>query len=88
MNNSWGYNITDVSYKSAKDLIHYMVNAAGHNANFLLNVGPMPNGEIQAEFKDTLKAMGKLDKAKRRKYLWNKREYHSTTGVGRDHIER
>jgi alpha-L-fucosidase len=35
-----------------------MVNAAGHNANFLLNVGPMPNGEIQTEFKDTLKAMG------------------------------
>ena len=58
MNNSWGYNITDVSYKSAKDLIHYMVNAAGHNANFLLNVGPMPDGEIQTEFKDTLKAMG------------------------------
>ena len=58
MNNSWGYNITDVSYKSVQDLIHYMVNAAGHNANFLLNVGPMPNGEIQTEFKDTLKAMG------------------------------
>jgi alpha-L-fucosidase len=60
MNNSWGYNITDVSYKSVKDLIHYMVNAAGHNANFLLNVGPMPNGEIQTEFKDTLKAMARL----------------------------
>ena len=58
MNNSWGYNITDVSYKSMKNLIHYMVNAAGHNANFLLNVGPMPNGQIQTEFKDTLKAMG------------------------------
>ena len=58
MNNSWGYNITDVTYKTVKNLIHYMVNAAGHNANFLLNVGPMPNGEIQTEFKDTLKAMG------------------------------
>jgi len=58
MNNSWGYNITDVSYKSVKDLIHYMVKAAGQNANFLLNVGPMPSGEIQTEFKDTLKAMG------------------------------
>ena len=58
MNNSWGYNITDVSYKSMKNLIHYMVNAAGHNANFLLNVGPMPNGQIQTEFKDTLKEMG------------------------------
>lgn len=58
MNNSWGFNITDLSYKSVKNLIHYMVNAAGHNANFLLNVGPMPDGEIQTEFKDTLKAMG------------------------------
>jgi alpha-L-fucosidase len=58
MNNSWGYNITDVSYKSTRDLVHYMVKAAGQNANFLLNVGPMPNGEIQQEFKDTLKAMG------------------------------
>jgi alpha-L-fucosidase len=58
MNNSWGYNITDVSYKSVKTLVHYIVNAAAHNANFLLNVGPMPNGDIQVEFQDTLKAMG------------------------------
>ncbi len=41
MNNSWGYNITDLTYKSVPDLIHYLVNAAGHNANFLLNIGPM-----------------------------------------------
>jgi alpha-L-fucosidase len=58
MNNSWGYNITDVSYKSVKTLVHYIVNAAAHNANFLLNVGPMPSGKIQVEFQDTLKAMG------------------------------
>ena len=59
INNSWGYNITDTSYKTVKRLIHYMVNAAGHNANFLLNIGPMPDGNIQPEFTDTLKAMGK-----------------------------
>src|SRR6266498_2154999 len=58
INNSWGFNITDTSYKSVKQLIHYIVNAAGHNANFLLNIGPMPNGKIQPEFTDTLKAMG------------------------------
>ncbi len=58
MNNSWGYNITDRSYKSVKQLIHYMVNAAGRNANFLLNIGPMANGVIQPEFRDTLKAVG------------------------------
>ena len=59
MNNSWGFNITDTSYKSVKELIHYLVNASGRNANFLLNVGPMPNGKVQLEFVDTLKQMGK-----------------------------
>lgn len=59
MNDSWGFNITDTSYKSVKELIHYLVNAAGRNANFLLNVGPMPNGKIQPEFVDTLKEIGK-----------------------------
>lgn len=58
MNNSWGYNITDNNYKSVKSLIHYLVNAAGLNTNFLLNVGPMANGKIQPEFLDTLKAAG------------------------------
>ena len=59
MNDSWGFNITDHRYKSSKQLIHYLVNAAGRNANFLLNVGPMPNGIIQSEFSDTLAVMGK-----------------------------
>jgi alpha-L-fucosidase len=59
MNNSWGFNITDTSYKTVKQLIHYLVNAAGRNANFLLNVGPMPDGKIQPEFIDTLKEIGK-----------------------------
>ena len=59
MNDSWGFNITDRNYKSVKQLIHYMINAAGNNANFLLNIGPMPNGIIQTEFTDTLKAVGK-----------------------------
>ena len=59
MNDSWGFNITDGNYKSVKGLVQYLVNAAGHNANFLLNVGPMPDGNIQREFADTLNAIGK-----------------------------
>jgi alpha-L-fucosidase len=58
MNDSWGFNITDKNYKTVKQLIHYIINAAGRNANFLLNVGPMPDGTIQPEFTDTLKAVG------------------------------
>jgi len=58
INNSWGFNITDRSYKTTKQIIHYLVNAAGRNANFLLNIGPMPNGKIQPEFADTLAIVG------------------------------
>ncbi|MEJ7558866.1 MAG: alpha-L-fucosidase [Pedobacter sp.] len=59
MNGSWGFNINDRNYKSVKQLLHYLVNAAAKNANFLLNVGPMPNGKIQPEFTDTLQKIGK-----------------------------
>jgi alpha-L-fucosidase len=59
MNNSWGFNITDNNYKSVKEIIQYIINAAGRNANFLLNIGPMPDGNIQPEFSDTLQAIGK-----------------------------
>ncbi len=58
INNSWGFNITDTSYKSKKDLIQYLVKAAGYNANFLLNIGPMPDGTIQPEFTERLGAIG------------------------------
>ena len=59
MNNAWGFNLQDNNYKSAKTLIQYLVKAAGYNSNFLLNVGPMPNGKIQPEFVNTLKEIGR-----------------------------
>lgn len=58
INNSWGFNINDKSYKSVKAIIQYLVKAAGHNTNFLLNVGPQADGKIQQEFADTLKKVG------------------------------
>ena len=58
INNSWGFNLKDRSYKSAKDLVQYLARAAGNDANFLLNVGPMPDGRIQGEFLERLKDVG------------------------------
>ena len=58
MNNSWGFNLTDRRHKSARELIHYLVKAAGYDANLLLNVGPMPDGRIQPEFVERLKEIG------------------------------
>ena len=58
MNNSWGFNLFDKKFKSTKELVQYLVRAAGYNGNFLLNVGPMPNGKIQPEFVATLREIG------------------------------
>jgi len=42
MNGSWGFTITDTKFKTVKQVIHYLANAAGRNANLLLNVGQWP----------------------------------------------
>jgi len=58
INGAWGYNANDKDFKSKTELIHYLVQTAGYNANFLLNVGPMPDGRIQPEFVQRLKEIG------------------------------
>src|SRR5437016_5971064 len=58
INESWGFNITDKNFKSTRDLIGYLVRAAGRDANLLLNVGPRPDGTIQPEAIDRLHALG------------------------------
>jgi alpha-L-fucosidase len=58
INGSWGFNIRDNKHKSKKELIQYIVKAAGYDANFLLNVGPMPNGKIQPEHINLLAQIG------------------------------
>jgi alpha-L-fucosidase len=58
VNGAWGYNKTDKNFKGVPALVHYLVRAAGANANFLLNIGPMPTGQVQPEFVQRLRAMG------------------------------
>lgn len=58
INGAWGFNANDKRFKSTKQLIHFLVRAAGYNANFLLNVGPMPSGKIQPEFVKRLNEIG------------------------------
>ncbi|HEV2353255.1 MAG TPA: alpha-L-fucosidase, partial [Puia sp.] len=59
INNSWGFNITDTSYKTPAQIVSLLVKSAGHGGNLLLNIGPMPNGEIQPEFVDRLHWTGR-----------------------------
>ena len=58
INGSWGFNLQDRRHKSKKELVQYLVKAAGYGSNLLLNVGPMPNGKIQEEHVQSLHEMG------------------------------
>ncbi|MDZ4656052.1 MAG: alpha-L-fucosidase [Bythopirellula sp.] len=58
VNGNWGYHAGDNKFKSKKQLIHYLVRAAGNNANFLLNVGPKPDGTIDEESAKRLTEIG------------------------------
>jgi alpha-L-fucosidase len=58
INHSWGFDLKDNHHKSKKELVQYIAKAAGYGANFLLNVGPMPNGKIQPEHVARLKEVG------------------------------
>jgi len=58
INGSWGFNLKDRKHKSEKELVQYLVKAAGYGSNLLLNVGPMPNGKIQEEHIESLKKIG------------------------------
>lgn len=58
MNRSWGFNITDRSFKSTREVIGYLARAAGADANLLLNVGPRADGTIQPEAAERLREVG------------------------------
>lgn len=62
MNYTWGYSITDKNYKSGDELIRRLVSAAGMNANFLLNIGPRPDGKLPDEAVERLRHIGSFMK--------------------------
>ncbi len=58
INETWAYNMHDHNYKSVQFLIRGLVEVASRGGNFLLNVGPQPDGVIQPEFQERLRAIG------------------------------
>ncbi len=58
INGSWGFNLQDNRHKSKRELIQYLISASGYGSNLLLNVGPMPNGEIQPKHIQSLREIG------------------------------
>ena len=58
INGYWGFKYKANKHKSAKSIIKDLIISAGYGSNFLLNVGPMPNGQIQSKHVVTLKEVG------------------------------
>lgn len=58
MGNSWSY-VPDDKYKSAHQLIHLLVKVVSRGGNFLLNIGPGPDGDWDPVAYQRLEAIGK-----------------------------
>jgi alpha-L-fucosidase len=58
INDTWAYNKNDKNFKPARQLIRTLVDVASKGGNFLLNVGPSPEGTVQPEFQERLREIG------------------------------
>ena len=63
MNGSWGYHKADDDWKSSKTVVRNLVTCARGYGNYLLNIGPKPDGSIPSESVQILTGVGKwMDK--------------------------
>jgi len=58
MNDTWGYRKDDDNWKSSEQLIENLIDVTAKGGNYLLNIGPMANGEIPQESISRLKDIG------------------------------
>jgi len=58
MNNNWGYNAADKNFKSTKEMIRMLCDIASKGGNFLMNIGPRPDGTFPDESVQRLKEIG------------------------------
>lgn len=58
LNHTWGFRTDDHDWKSPGDVVFKLVDIVSKGGNYLLNVGPMANGEIPAPAQDVLRTVG------------------------------
>jgi alpha-L-fucosidase len=58
-NHTWGYRKDDQDWKSPGEIAFKLVDIASKGGNYLLNVGPMPNGIIPQAVQDNLRTAGR-----------------------------
>jgi alpha-L-fucosidase len=59
LNDSWGYHKADDSWKTPKTIVNNLITCARGGGNYLLNIGPKPDGSIPQESVEILQAVGK-----------------------------
>ncbi|MBN2579623.1 MAG: alpha-L-fucosidase [Pirellulales bacterium] len=59
INDTWGFKNQDHNWKSATTLIQMLANCASKGGNYLLNIGPAPDGTIPQPSVDRLEEMGR-----------------------------
>ena len=58
LNDSWGYNRGDDSWKTPKEIASNLATCAAGGGNYLLNIGPKPDGSVPQESVDVLDKVG------------------------------
>lgn len=58
MNGTWGYRASDNNWKSTETLIRNLCDIASKGGNYLLNVGPKPDGTFPEQSTERLKEIG------------------------------
>lgn len=58
MNGTWGFRNSDTKWKSSPTLIHNLIDIASKGGNYLLNVGPKPDGSFPEASVERLKDLG------------------------------
>ncbi|SDJ11192.1 alpha-L-fucosidase [Pedobacter sp. ok626] len=58
MNGTWGFRTSDHKWKSTETLIRNLADIASKGGNYLLNIGPKPDGTFPQESVDRLKTIG------------------------------
>ena len=59
LNDSWGFQRADDNWKSAKTIVRNLISCAHDGGNYLLNIGPQPDGSVPAESIRVLSDVGR-----------------------------
>jgi alpha-L-fucosidase len=58
MNDSWGYQRADDDWKSSKTIVRNLIQCVRDGGNYLLNIGPKPDGSVPEESERILTEVG------------------------------